>query len=77
MNYLARNKYWILLIWFISVLIFYKIYNNFTFENNESILFIFLIAGVPTIIEIISRIAYLKNKKQYMNTRTNHSGLDD
>ena len=69
MNFIARNKYWILLIWFISILIFYKIYNNFVFENNESILFIILLVGVPTVLEIISRIAYSKNKKQYMNIK--------
>lgn len=69
MNFIARNKYWILLVWFISILVFYKIYNNFVFENNESILFIILLVGVPTVLEIISRIAYSKNKKQYMNIK--------
>jgi uncharacterized membrane protein len=77
MNFIARNKYWISLVWFISILVFYKIYNNFVFENNESILFIILLVGVPTVLEIISRIAYSKNKKQYMNIKFDYNNSNN
>ena len=76
MNYLTRNKYWILLLWFAAVLIFYKIYNNFVFQNNESIIFIILIAGFPITIELICKVTYFKNKKKYLSNQINNIERD-
>ena len=76
MNYLTRNKYWILLLWFATVLIFYKIYNNFVFKNNESIIFIILIVGFPITIELICNVTYCKNKKKYLSNQINNIERD-
>lgn len=67
MNFITRNKYWILLIWYLIVLIFFKFYNNFIFKNNESVLFIILLTVVPIVINILTKIRYLKNKKEFSN----------
>ena len=67
MNFITRNKYWILLIWYLIVLIFFKFYNNFIFKNNESVLFIILLTVVPIVIKILTKIRYLKNKKEFSN----------
>lgn len=72
MNFIARNKYWILLLWILSVLIAYKFYNNFVFQNNQSILFILLIIGIPIGLISIGKIAYIKNKKQYLTKQSNY-----
>lgn len=69
MNFITRNKYWILLIWYLIVFIFFKIYNNFIFKNNESIIFIMLITIFPIVIEILTKIRYLKNKKIFLNRK--------
>lgn len=77
MNFITRNKYWILLIWYLIVLIFFKIYNNFIFKNNESILFIVLITIFPIVIEILTKIRYLKNKKIVLNREIESLGRNN
>ena len=69
MNFLTRNKSWIVLLWVIVVLLFFKFYNNFNFENNESIFFIIAILIVPVTLTVISNITYNKNKRDFNNNQ--------
>ena len=66
MYFITRNKHWITLVWFLGVLIFFKFYNGFHFENNQSIFFIISLLIVPVALSIISKITYHKNKKKYL-----------
>lgn len=67
MRFLLRNSYWITLIWLIGVLVFFKFYNGFVFENNESIFFIILLLIEPIINIIITKIYHFKDKKKIEN----------
>jgi TM2 domain-containing membrane protein YozV len=72
MNFLTRNKYWIILIWLISVLVFFKFYNQFYFVNNQSIYFIVSLLVVPVTLMIIGEITYHKNKQKYIDRTDNN-----
>lgn len=75
MNFLTRNKYWITLVWFLLVLIFFKFYNNFYFEDNTSIYFLSALLIIPVILIVISKITYHRNKHKYFNKTNNYFEL--
>ena len=37
--FIARNKQWLEFVWIGIVLVFFKLYNNFIFEQGESYIF--------------------------------------
>ncbi len=72
MKFIVKYFYWLILAWITIVLTFFKIYNDFLFVNNQSILFIFLLLIVPIILSIIRYIVHRQNINKIKNLKTNY-----
>lgn len=75
MKKIIRYYHWIILSWIGLVLITFKIYNNFYFENNESILFVVSILIVPVSLLIIRSVIHKKNLKFFYECKNNYYDL--
>lgn len=64
-TFLAMYKNIIILVWWLMILVIFKIWNNFVFENGSSLLFVFLIVVLPLtlyIFGIVYKNSLLKQK---------------
>lgn len=62
----------IILVWIITILIIFKIVNNFLFKNGSSLIFITLIFILPLIFWILTQIARKKSIKEKKKLETKY-----
>lgn len=75
MNFITRHRYSIIFGWITVVLLSTYFINKFTFQNNSSVLFIFVLLIVPVVVSIISHFNIKKNKQKYLFSKTNYYEL--
>ena len=63
--FIARNKQWLEFVWIGIVLVFFKLYNNFIFEQGESYIFFVALFFVPLFLELVGSYVRRKNKAKY------------
>lgn len=63
--FITRNKQWLEFIWIVGVLVFFKLYNDFIFEQGDSYIFFIALFIVPFSLELESYYVRRKNKAKY------------